>query len=108
MKTTESPTAARIQLVHPQGKKAVTMDANVYRMLHSEIIHYVAENGPATFAQIVQAVEIALQRKGFSIEGSLRWYAEWVKLHLEATKVLERIPKTSPQRYVVTSSPSNT
>jgi len=33
------------------------------------------------------------------LEGSVNWYAEVVKLDLEAKKVIRRIPGTKPQSY---------
>ena len=49
---------------------------------------------PLTYTQIVQSLGARLR----SFPGSLRWYAEVVKLDVEARQLIERVPG-SPQLY---------
>jgi len=34
-------------------------------------------------------------------KNSIGWYVESVKLDMEAGKIIERIPRTSPQKYSI-------
>ena len=93
----------KIQLQHPQGKKAVSISKDKYELLKTEIVEYLTKNADATFSDISKAIAHDFKEKKIKFDGSLMWYLEWVKLDLEAKQIITRVPKTSPQKYLLTT-----
>lgn len=91
----------KIQLKHPRGKKPIKMSEEKYDLLKPAVVKYLRTNGKATLAELTTAIEKDFRTKGIAFEGSLPWHLEWVKLDLEARKVIRRVPKSSPHVYVV-------
>ena len=89
----------KIQLKHPQGKKPIRMSKAKYDLLKPMVVQYFHAKGEATFSEMTREIEKELKTKGQRFEGSLRWHLEWVKLDLEARKIIRRVAKTSPQQY---------
>lgn len=94
----------KIQLKHPQGKKAVSINKDKYDLLTSETVQYLTENTDGTFSEISKSIVQSLKDKKIIFDGSLNWYLEWVKLDLEARQIITRVQKTSPQKYTLTKS----
>lgn len=80
----------RIQLKHPAGKHAVTMDKYKYETLKKGILTSLQKEGALTHTELVQAVSAYFIKNKIKFEGSLEWYLESVKLDLEANKIIER------------------
>jgi len=93
----------KIQLKHPQGKKAVSISKGKYELLKAETIKYLKKNSEGTFSDISKAISQNFKEKKIEFDGSLNWYLEWVKLDLEAQQFIIRVPKTSPQKYLLTT-----
>lgn len=93
--------AQKIQLLHPRGKKAVRINGDTYARLKTAIIQFLSEKTEATFSEMTSAIERHFVDEKMPFEGSLTWYLEWVKLDLEARHLIARVPKTSPQLYVL-------
>jgi len=91
----------KVQLKHPQRKKPVSMSKEKYNLLKPAVLKYLRAKGEATFNEISRAIEKEFKTKGQAFQGSLPWHLEWVKLDLEARKVIRRVPKTSPQEYMI-------
>jgi len=91
----------KVQLKHPQGKKSVSMSKGKYDLLKPAILKYLRTGGESTFSGISKAIEKDFKTKGHTFQGSLPWHLEWVKLDLEARKVIRRIPNTTPQEYMI-------
>ena len=91
----------KVQLKHPQGKKAVSMSKEKYDLLKQVILKYLHAQGKATFNEILSAIKKDFKRNRTKFQGSLPWHMEWVKLDLEARKVIKRVASTSPQEYVL-------
>lgn len=91
-------TVASIQLVHPKGKKAVTMDREKYNVLQPLVLK-ILKSKSATFSELTIAVIGELKAAGTKFPGSIPWHLEWIKLDLEGRKMIVRIPETSPQQY---------
>ncbi len=89
----------RVQLRHPGGKKPVTMEKGKYDLLKRSFLKQMRVKRTATFGEIAKAVSADLKSTGKKFQGSLPWHLEWVKLDLEARKMIRRIPETSPQEY---------
>jgi len=94
----------KIQLRHPQGKKAVSINKDKYDILIPETIKYLTEKKDGTFSEISKSIAQSFKDKKIIFDGSLNWYLEWVKLDLEARQIITRVPKTSPQKYTLTKS----
>lgn len=87
----------RIQLEHPAGKKAVTMEAGKYSLMMKAILSRLAEGG-STHSEMLQAVTDDFARNGTVFRGSIGWHMEWVKLDLESKDRIKRI-NSSPVRF---------
>ncbi|MEP6846416.1 MAG: hypothetical protein ABI861_10450 [Panacibacter sp.] len=93
----------KIQLKHPEGKKAVSMHKSKYDILKKAFLNYLKKKGDATHTEIWQAITDDFKSSKIKFEGSVQWHLEWVKLDLEANKIIERIKGSSPQRYAIVS-----
>ncbi len=89
----------KIQLKHPEGKKAISINKSKYDMLKKAILNQL-KKGESTHAELLDSINLNFKENKIKFEGSLEWYVEWVKLDLEANKFIERISKTSPQKYI--------
>ncbi len=91
----------KIQLKHPAGKKAVSMDKSKYDSLKKVLLNRLKTKGESTHAEILQSITENFKKNKIKFAGSIEWHMEWVKLDLEARKVIRRVPNTSPQEYVI-------
>ena len=80
---------------HPQGKSGVNIRRDKYDAVRESIVESLRANGGMTYTQLANAAEKRLRGE---FEGSIPWYVEAVKLDLEAGGIIERMPKTRPQR----------
>jgi hypothetical protein len=90
---------ARIQLRHPAGKKAVRMDIKKYDVLKKSILSRLKKAGDSTLSEILHAIKEDFKKNKIKFEGSVEWHFEWVKLDLEANKIIERIPGKSGMKF---------
>lgn len=91
----------KVQLKHPQGKKAVRISKEKYDLLKSLLVTHLRTQGPATLGGIAQAMENEFKKRRTKFEGSLAWYLEWVKLDLESRKIITRVTGTAPQQFKI-------
>ena len=91
----------KIQLMHPTGKKAVSIQKAKYEVLKKVILNCMKEKGELTHAEIQQAIAEDFRDNKIEFEGSLDWYLEWVKLDLEARKEIKRVSDKSPVKFTV-------
>lgn len=87
----------KIQLAHPAGKKAVTMEAAKYSIMMEAILGKLSK-GESTHPEMLHAVTDDFATKGTKFPGSIEWHMEWVKLDLEAKNQIRRI-NSSPARF---------
>jgi hypothetical protein len=92
----------RIQLIHPAGKKAVSMDKGKYDVLKKALLNYLKTKGESTHAEILQAITKDFKKNKIKFEGSVDWHLEWVKLDLEARKEIKRRSDKPPIKFKVT------
>lgn len=88
-----------IQLKHPKGKKAITMETSKYDTLKNALMNYLKKKGVATHSEICEAVIEDFKKNRIKFEGSIPWHIEWVKLDLEAKNEIKRIANTSPLKF---------
>lgn len=91
----ENMTKEKIQLKHPEGKRAVSIDKEKYEIIRKSIISSL-KSKELTFTLLSLAIKKKLSGR---FEGSINWYVESVKLDLEARNIIERIHATKPQLY---------
>ena len=88
----------KIQLKYPAGKPAVSIDKSKYDTIKESILNSLKKR-ELTHTEIVEAVTEDFRKNKIKFEGSVGWYFEWVKLDLEAGKIIERISDKSPQKF---------
>ena len=91
----------KTQLIHPKGKKAVSMDKVKYTLLKNALLSYLKKFGESTHTEIWKAVAKDFIERDVKFEGSIQWNMEWVKLDLEANNIIKRIPGTAPIKYKI-------
>jgi hypothetical protein len=80
-----------IQLRHPAGKKAVRMPGEKYEAVKGVLMSHLKAKGGATHKEILTATVEDFRRRKTPFKGSIEWHMEWVKLDLEARKVIKRV-----------------
>jgi len=89
----------KVQLIHPEGKKAISMDKNKYDALKSAFIECLEAKKAATFDELLTCVKGGLESKKTEIKGVLQWNLFWVSLDLEARQELKKDKTVSPYVY---------
>jgi len=90
---------------HPEGRRGVSISKGKYETVRASILGCLQAGKQLTYTELAKCVGEGLSGRS---EGSVNWYVEVVKLDLEATKVIERVPKTSPQLYRLVEGPDST
>lgn len=85
----------RIQTLHPQGKQGVNILKSKYDQIVDEMVSIIKNHGEITYQDLNDEIIDALEGK---FDGKIPWYVVTVKLDLEARKIIERVPKTSPHK----------
>ena len=91
----------KIQLKHPYGKKAVSIEKSKYDVLKEALLNHLRTKGESTHAEIIQTITEDFKKNKIRFEGSIAWHMEWVKLDLEAGKEIKRIGDKSPIKFAV-------
>ncbi len=87
---------------HPDaGKSGVRISKVKYDAVREAILDAIRASGEITFTGLTEAVGKVLTGR---FDGSVSWYVTTVKLDLEARGVIERVPKSKPQRIRLTSA----
>ena len=82
------------QTLHPQGKSGRSVSKQKYDVLKKTMLDALG-NKLLTHSELFAAIEKSLKGK---FDGNISWYAETVKLDLEARKIVERT-SDKPQKY---------
>ncbi len=93
----------KVQLIHPEGKKAISMDKNKYDALKAAFIECLKAKKAAPFDELLLCVKADLEGKKTEIKGVLQWNLFWVSLDLEARQELKKDKKVSPYIYSINS-----
>tara|TARA_R110002074_G_scaffold133619_1_gene277311 strand:+ start:121 stop:411 length:291 start_codon:yes stop_codon:yes gene_type:complete len=83
----------RLLTLHPEGKKGVNILVSKYTIMKEFILKTLSEREKISYKELNKLANASLKD---SFEGSVAWYLVSVKLDLEARKIIERIPGTSP------------
>ena len=84
----------KILTKHPRGKSGTNIDKQKYETLKKAILSTL-QNKELTHDELFDRLNKTLKGK---FSGSISWYAETVKLDLEARKMVERT-SSKPQKY---------
>lgn len=93
----------KIMTLHPQGKKGVNISLAKYEQIKKFILDTIQTKNEITFEALT---DLAVSKLTNKFDGKVIWYIVTVKLDLEARKLIERIPKTSPHKLRLTSKSS--
>lgn len=85
----------RILTLHPQGKQGVNILRSRYEAARDALLASLPDGDELTHGELMAGVREQLDGR---FDGSIGWYAETVKLDLEARGVIERV-QGRPQRY---------
>ncbi len=86
----------KIQLIYPEGKKAVSMNKAKYDNLKKALLNHLKKKGESTHTEILDAITEYFKKNKIKFEGSIHWHMEWVKLDLEASKTIQRVQGPAP------------
>lgn len=88
-------TDEKILTLHPQGKKGVNILRRRYDVIKKYIIDTIQQEKIISYEELNDR---AVSDLATSFDGKVTWYVVSIKLDLEARKIIERIPKTSPHK----------
>ena len=89
----------KIQLKHPTGKKAVNMDKEKYDILKKYLLSHLKNNGQSTHTELLNSITKSFKGDKIKFSGSVEWHMEWVKLDLEARKIIKGTADKSPIQF---------
>ncbi len=85
----------KIMTLHPNGKQGVNILLRRYEVIKDFILSKLNEHSEISFDELT---DLAVKELSESFDGKVVWYMVTVKLDLEARKLIERVPKTSPHK----------
>jgi hypothetical protein len=89
----------KILTLHPDGKQGVNILLRRYEEIKTFILSKLEEHSDIGFDELT---DLAVKELSESFDGKVVWYMVTVKLDLEARKLIERVPKTSPHKLRLT------
>lgn len=89
----------KIQLIHPHGKKAISMENEKYDFLKTSILKCLKEQVEVTHMELQNFITKDFRENHVKFQGSMEWNLEWVKLDLEARKEIKRVKVKSLYKY---------
>ncbi len=84
---------SKILTLHPQGKKGTNISRAKYDLIKEYILKRLGECQDMAFQDLFDG---AIEELSADFDGKVGWYVVTVKLDLEARKIIERVPRTSP------------
>jgi hypothetical protein len=89
----------KIQLRHPAGKHAISMDKVKYETMKKAFLNSLKKKDELTHTAILHSITEDFKKNKIKFAGSIEWHMEWIKLDLEAGKIIERISDKSPHQF---------
>lgn len=80
----------KILLVHPEGKKGISMNVKKYNVLLSAILDVLTFHGAITHTELITKTSENIIKNIIDFEGNIGWHIEWVKLDLESKGLIQR------------------
>lgn len=81
--------AEKIQLIHPEGKKAPSISKQSYKVFHKAITTVLQEHQPLSLGDMASKVEAYLTEHKIITPGIVEWLTVSVKQHLEHEGIIE-------------------
>ena len=94
----------KIMTLHPKGKKGTNILKRRYDIIKKSMLAIISETGEICYEDLSDRMIKELQP---TFDGKVIWYVITVKLDLEARKIIERIPKTSPHKLRLVENHKN-
>ena len=91
----------KVQLTHPRGKRAISMDKVKYDLIKKPLLQFLKSKKEGTHKEMYQAIMEDFKKNKIKFSGAVEWHLEWVKMDLEATHVIKRIPGTAPIKFTL-------
>ena len=91
----------KVQLVHPEGKKAISMQRSKYDIFQTSLLACLKTKQPLSFTELLSAVEQDLKKKKLTVQGKLEWNLFWVTMDLVAKKKINTDRAVSPILYTL-------
>lgn len=91
----------KVQLIHPEGKKAPTMDKAKYDMLREAFLVCLQKLPESSFDALANAVDLHLKKTGQTLHGKPEWNLFWVTLDMESRREIRRNKSVSPMLYTL-------
>lgn len=88
-----------MQLQHPTGKKAISMDTEKYELLKKAVLNCLKKEDALTHKEMYKMITESFKKSKTKFVGSVEWHMEWVKLDLEARKEIKRVSDSSPIKF---------
>ena len=83
------------------GKKPTRIDSWKFDLIHGAILNILPKTGEGVlFKELSKLVKMELHGNHLKQLGSLSWYTTTVKLEMEVSGEIYRVPKSSPQRLL--------
>jgi len=89
----------KIMTLHPGGKQGVNILKRRYDVIKDFILKTLKSKKEISFEELRDRAVKSLTK---TFDGKVVWYMVTVKLDLEARKLIERVPKTSPHKLRLT------
>lgn len=86
---------------HPRGKSGRSIDRDKYEAV-KQALTTALRDGDLTHTELMERVAGLLRGK---FDANVSWYAETVKLDLEARKLVSRTTSSKPQKYHLKGAP---
>ncbi len=77
------------------------MNKSKYDALKNALFIHLKKKGELTYVELLDAITEEFKKNKIKFEGSIQWHMEWVKLDLEANKIIQRVKNTTPQKYIL-------
>ncbi len=89
----------KIQLSHPEGKHAVRMGADKYKLMRTAILKSLTRKKAMTHGDLLILVLDHFRKNNIRFIGSVEWHLECVKLDLEAKRIITRSKEKGKQMF---------
>ena len=89
----------KIMTLHPDGKHGVNILLRRYEVIKTFILSKLKDHSEIRFDELT---DLAIIELSANFDGKVVWYMVTVKLDLEARRLIERVPETSPHKLRLT------
>ena len=75
------------------------MDTEKYGVIEKSLLNCLKIKAESTHKEILMTITEDFKKNKIKFAGSIEWHMEWVKLDLEARKIITRIADTTPVKF---------